>query len=681
MSNIKLYLIKYEIPALNRLGIATVTASSPKQAQDYLQAQGKYNGYKYDMNYPIIVHTTDTWTAAAIISEIDNPVGEKGDRGPQGPIGPQGPKGDPGESMTWEKMDPEDKMAFKEDAVADVESEIKTKYYPKMSVGMADNLVGRGDVQDAHINFRPSAGVTNITDGVARIERIKGNSVVYNQLRFDNIKSNVYTFQVSQSGNRIEFSDAYADYAKIPIGDTAVLNHYYYIACDVIENDFGLAVITHNAGAMSVNALKLSNNGRNETIVQCKTLNATDNSWKFMIHDAELSGKHTIVDNLVIIDLTKEFDDDIANEIATASDPIARYNELKPMNIEDEYTYNNGEIISVKVDALKSVGDNAYNSKKVIARVMGGHAYEITANEGAKLEVSFYADGEDDNEEREIAPNSDGEYIFPANGYCYVNGAPHEEVCVCVKHSYPKHSKYYEENTKDLSWIADIEYKGAPLFPNGMRSAGSAYDEIRYNRTTKKWEAVKRIGEIALESIPKAKWEIKIQNNYSTFRASYLTLGAKYIASGTNAVCNKYSRGHEKIYTDGIDKTFELNHQYYGSLAVKDALSIRDTAYTDIDSFVQSLVDDNVTLYYELAEPIVVTLDYPTVETNMDYLVWDFGTEEAIASVPSAPFRADINYEPNAVDDLRWAVSEIRNLRAELAQLKSAQVNETSLIE
>lgn len=117
MSNIKLYIIKFAVLECGKIGIAEVTASSAKKAQDILQGQGKYNGYKYAMEYPELVHTTDTFTAEGIITELDNPAGEKGDRGPQGekgdkgdsgiqgprgPIGPEGPqgkrgpKGDPG---------------------------------------------------------------------------------------------------------------------------------------------------------------------------------------------------------------------------------------------------------------------------------------------------------------------------------------------------------------------------------------------------------------------------------------------------------------------------------------------------------------------------------------------------------------------------------------------------------
>ena len=552
----------------------------------------------------------------------------------------------------------------------------KDGYYPSMSVGMADNLVGRGDVQDAHINFRPSAGAgTNITDGAARIKAIKGNSVVWNQLRFDEIVGNEYTYhEVEHSGKSLSIGGAVQNYATLRVGQTAILNHYYYIGCEVINNDFAIASICSNSQQMLIDALLLSNSGFCETIVKKNTEHASINTWRFVIADAEYNDKYATLDNLVIIDLTKMFG--AGNEPTT----IEQYNERKPMNI-DEYAYNEGEIISVKVDALKSVGDNAYNTKSTpkSARVIGGLAYEITLDgeyvtpEMATVSFDY---GDIDKEDIEVVPNENNEYIFPENGKIYVDGYGEGAiVCVCIKHSYPKHSQFYEENTKDLSWIADIEYEGAALFPKGLRSAGSAYDEIYFDRTTKKWEAVKRIGEVDLGSL---KWYKQTSGNNTTRFYTPSTSFAPKPVAATNQIANFTC---SKYITTTADKTYMANgcislsapdsYNPYGLLYVYDAAQVNSTG----DEFKTAL--DGVMLYYELAEPIVVELDFPTAETNMDYLVWDFGTEEAIASVPSAPFRADINYEPNAVDDLRWAVSEIRSLKAQLAQIQTSVTNLT----
>jgi hypothetical protein len=199
-----------------------------------------------------------------------------------------------------------------------------------------------------------------------------------------------------------------------------------------------------------------------------------------------------------------------------------------------------------------------------------------------------------------------------------------------------------------------------------MRSAGSAYDEIRYNKTTKKWEKVKRVTSISLGSLSWNTTSATVGHFYAQNVLGDIGYG--------NLLCSKYTTGAGQYANMPANKTIGNN----ASAPYNQIIFVRDDDYSDAATFKQAMQD--VILYYELAEPIVTEID-GSENWNLDYLVWDFGTEEAMASVPSAPFRADINYEPNAVDDLRWAVSEIRSLRAQIAQLQSTQVSETNLME
>lgn len=125
MSNIKLYTIKFAVLQCGKVGIAEVAAKSVQEAQEVLQAQGKYNGYKYAMETPVLVHSTDTWPTECVVSELDNPAGEPGPQGPrgfkgdkgdtgergpqgiqgiQGPVGPKGAKGDTGKALTFNDL-------------------------------------------------------------------------------------------------------------------------------------------------------------------------------------------------------------------------------------------------------------------------------------------------------------------------------------------------------------------------------------------------------------------------------------------------------------------------------------------------------------------------------------------------------------------------------------------------
>lgn len=472
----------------------------------------------------------------------------------------------------------------------------KDGYYPDMTVGMADNLVGRGDVQDAHINFRPSAGADNITDGAARIERIKGNSVVWNQLLHNAdfragtsywVMNNT-TLSMNADGsmrvtNNTGHSQGITQYIAIP-AKRKILIIADFRRSSLTESQF--VVYMHKAGDSGYDiscSSAYSDVTRTKKTLIIESTTIIDQILIYPFIAGEV-GSYADIYSCVAIDLTKMFG--AGNEPTT----VEEFYQRKPMNIEDEYAYNAGTLVDMKVDSLVSVSDNAYDYTKGYARVMGGYKYDITANAGATLEVSFYADGEDSNEEREIAPDSEGKYTFPANGICYVNGnfASQSDVCVCLNHSYDKPHPAYQQEVKDLSFIGEA-------FPEGMRSAGSAFDEIRFNPTKKVWEKIVRVG-------------------------------------------------------------------------------VR--AYAEGDAEDSSVTTDGKTTNYPLDNPTPTTIDL-SPNFNLDYLVWDFGTEEAIASVPSAPFRADINYEPNAVDDLRWAVSEIRSLKAQIAQMQTSETNLT----
>lgn len=70
-----------------------------------------------------------------------------------------------------------DRVSTLEDTKAD-----KDGYYEQMSVGVADNLADRGDGVPAEFTRRPTGDHQDVQDGTATIKRIKGNTLVWNQL-------------------------------------------------------------------------------------------------------------------------------------------------------------------------------------------------------------------------------------------------------------------------------------------------------------------------------------------------------------------------------------------------------------------------------------------------------------------------------------------------------------------
>jgi hypothetical protein len=100
---------------------------------------------------------------------------------------------------------------------------------------------------------------------------------------------------------------------------------------------------------------------------------------------------------------------------------------------------------------------------------------------------------------------------------------------------------------------------------------------------------------------------------------------------------------------------------------------IKDSTYTDAASFKSAM--SGVMLFYELAEPIVTELGD---DINLDYEVWDFGTEQMLSTEPSAPIKASIVYGFNAVDSVRTAQLEIAELKTQIAQMQAIMASMTA---
>lgn len=193
-------------------------------------------------------------------------------------------------------------------------------------------------------------------------------------------------------------------------------------------------------------------------------------------------------------------------------------------------------------------------------------------------------------------------------------------------------------------------------FPNGMRSAGTAHDEIRYNKQTNKWEKVVRIAEVDLGTL---NWALTSQ---MYFRANLPS--DSIIPTSTNYngfLCVKYERvNFNLIYGQSVIIPC------FGVSANTGMIGVYDSSYTDAAAFKAAM--SGVILYYELAEPIVTEIEE---DFNLDYQVWNFGTEQAIVDTPSAPIKADTVYGFNAVDMIREHESEITALQEQIAALQT----------
>lgn len=347
-------------------------------------------------------------------------------------------------------------------------------------------------------------------------------------------------------------------------------------------------------------------------------------------------------------------------------DGAARVKELRGNTIVVD-----GELLSCNAEGIKSVGFNAWDEE-------WEQGYYDTGRVGTTLLPVASTNRFRSKNPIKVLPNtqyclmSDMDYMviifitsdgIVLNEYAYGNGATFTtpadcgylhfftyaqvanasytgKICINLSHSGYRNGEYQPY----VQFIRDIDTRIREAFPNGMRSAGNAYDKV-YNKNGKGY-VEKRIGMVDLGSL---EWYA----DSGRFNSSAIAdIGGDIAYRYLNVLCR---------YTEtmsGADKTFFVyeNKQVF----------LYDSAYTDAASLKAAL--KGVPLYYELATPEIIEYDEPF---NLDYTVWDFGTEQMLSTEPSAPIRARIVYGFNAVDSVRTAQLEIAELKTQIAQMQT----------
>lgn len=527
-------------------------------------------------------------------------------------------------------------------------------YYPMMAVGLADNLAGV-DVVDSEFNFRRSGGGA-ITDGVARIESIKGNSVVWNQ-GFKKGSSSAGTWDE----NILTINGTYAsDATSYDIATynsefvAPVANHKYYISIEIISGTIvgDLAYVVYPAASYTRVVLNNSNKVYQGIISQ---IDANNDYWFIRTKTAGSEYANLKVCH-VVRDLTKMFG--AGNEPTT----IEEFYQRIPMGV-DLNAYNEGEVIHMDVQSIESVGVNQWDEEWELGGLLADGSPSSDANRirsknyitvlpreyncNKSLTIFFYDWDYNIISYRVVAntftPPSNCRYIK-----FYYYGVTTYSHDICINISDPSiNGQYfpYIKRVEDLSIIRKY-------FPDGMRSAGSAHDEIRYNKASGKWEKVVRIREVDLG------------NMGYTASASYQGLfyaaiaGVKIVATDYevgNILCANYTT-RKRVDMHEDDKVCALDK--YGNVFIKDS------AYADVATFKSAM--KGVMLYCELAEPIITELDEADQFKDLDYAVWNAGTEKAIAEGKSAPLAADITYGFNAIGKIKELESLVAALRAKV---------------
>ena len=555
------------------------------------------------------------------------------------------------------------------------------------SADVAKELSGHIEATEESFNFRASAGNKSIKDENARIEKVNGNSLVWNQ----KFPTNSRVLDETSTLNVTMYDGVITANGNTGTNSTVVGFGPFTANSEGVKYLFILQVIS-NIKALDGKYLRLFNRDYYRAFCEIKNgfaafvySNTSSEVSKQRFWGVE-TGKEYIVDNVTMcaaqIDLTQMFG--AGNEPTT----VEEFYERMPKGV-DLNAYNEGEIINGNYGGIKTTGFNQFNQSKAeygslsedgtivesstyytgLINVLPNTDYYLkdVANGNNTISGAFY-----DSEMNCISPfiipvlpntqsNASGSITTPQNS-TFMRVVIHSDYistcCVNLIHSGIRNGEYepYKEFTHDLSWIKKY-------FHNGMRSAGTVRDKIRFNSTTQKWEAVQNVGAVDLGELPMHRG----YNSQKEFFYFYFALeGAKRVMQYPygNYVNQINSMGYTSAYasTNIADMQICVN---YGDNTPNYAY-LRDDRYSDADTYKNAVKGQ--LLHYELAEPIVTEI---TDVVDMTYNVYDFGTEELLVAEDesSTPFNGEIVYQFNAVDRIRDNERNINVLAEEIKTL------------
>ena len=366
------------------------------------------------------------------------------------------------------------------------------------------------------------------------------------------------------------------------------------------------------------------------------------------------------IDSVQVIDLTLMFGSEIANSMT-----ITQFESMFP---SDYYPYNAGQLISLNPTEVVSTGFNLwdeevqdgawytmngeynsnaqqYTSCKNKIHVIPGLTYYIHFGTTPQQTYVFWFD-ENDVYITYQSPITNKTIISPNNaayagiswtkegyGSVYKN-----DICFSIS-DVNKNGIYtpYTTNTLDLSWIQSLTYTPegettpVQLFPNGLCSAGTVYDEVTPTK------AIKRVGSVDLGTLT---WDV-----FSTvgYRTSF--------NNGNNAdvsvICNKFT---------GIafnDRSFSIKNTIWCNGSENSmAVTADQSLYANADAFKNAV--SGVMLYYVLETPIEVPINH-----TIEYAVQPGGTEQLLPenqpnTLPvTSEIKMDVTYPLNAVGTIQ----------------------------
>lgn len=535
-------------------------------------------------------------------------------------------------------------------------------YYKNLHVGVADNLFGEAYTDDV-FTLRTTAGNQDIASGDmpygdGKVSKIEGNTVVWNQLMYDEVKEQSATCSGTSQMIRTTVS------GKLY---TIIQNHVYYISAlfkTLTDSDRTL----FNGGL----AYRLGNLTDYTRVSYLRTATASETDDDVVVlqsninNDSSVSGEFGYK-NLVMIDLTLLGIDNL-----TTTDEVEQWL-ADNVGAKEYYEYNPGELIPVKDYSIKSTGFNLWDEQwekgywNVNTGVaVGSEEYmrcknfiEVFPSIDYCLSVQYAENGtnaviffdEGGNHISYELVNKNALFTTPQNChkikfYTHLSYGNTYRNDICINLSYRSdRDGEYEEHWEHTMPVDITKLTGrlngtgedVVVFPDGLKKAGTVRDEIV--RSGDNVKAIKRIGSVALKDL-----------EYTPSGASYegFTHKLAVLSSMKDSTPNSKSNfgvtcvGWSMGGNNGIGTFLENGVSKIGARI--------NTTELGSQTFNEYFEAHNSVFYYELATPEEYILDDEVLP--IQYRVDDYGIEEVLLDneeeVTSCSPKMTINYGLNA---------------------------------
>ena len=375
----------------------------------------------------------------------------------------------------------------------------KNGSYDTLTSGKAKNLQGRpSDAVDAEFYHRTAGGSADIGSGGATIKSIHGKTLVWNQLCQNGNFADTSVWELFNS--TLSVSDNVAtvlatdSYGMIRQYVNVVSGHKYLIRFDSKGTSQKTVYYGINGGGFINHNHSYTIKTSWQTVSRIWSMTASSSAQLRYFMDATSDFDTVYIRNAQFFDLTDIF--------GAGNEPTAdAFKLLFPL---DYYAYNAGSLLNFNGTGLKTVGFNQWDEQfevigsniynKNAIRVISGATYYFKI--GSSNFSTIRAVDENNVSLGGIAYSiANGTVTIPANvryigftlnsayGTTYNN-----DICINLSWSGWRNGEY------EAYWDSTLALPVSTYFPTGMKSAGTAYDEL----TEKK--AIQRIGIRAYES-------------------------------------------------------------------------------------------------------------------------------------------------------------------------------------